>query len=220
MRQRSDGVETRKRILESACAVFVEKGFHDATIAEICRGAQTNTASVNYHFRDKESLYVEVWKHCARQAADLYPVDGGVPPGASAADRLRGHIGALLKRMTDTGRLGHFHRLHMKEMTNPTGLIDEVIKEIRQPYREQVRKVLRELLGPQATTRAVDLVEMSVIGQCIKARFGPEPKFLGPPPALTAAQVEQLVDHITRFSLAGLGAVRERLEAVVARSAG
>ena len=95
MRVRSDGVETRKRVLTAACAVFVEKGFRDATIAEICDRAGTNTASVNYHFRDKESLYVEVWRHTAQRAHALYPCDGNVPEDAPAEDRLRELSGAV-----------------------------------------------------------------------------------------------------------------------------
>ena len=32
---RKDGIETRERLLETACSVFAAKGFQDASIAEI-----------------------------------------------------------------------------------------------------------------------------------------------------------------------------------------
>jgi hypothetical protein len=57
--QRKGGVATRKKLLAAAGRVFAEKGYHDATIAEICRLAGTNIAAVNYHFSDKETLYLE-----------------------------------------------------------------------------------------------------------------------------------------------------------------
>ena len=56
--QRKGGVATRKRLLAAAGRVFKEKGYRGATIADICRLAQTNIAAVNYHFSDKETLYL------------------------------------------------------------------------------------------------------------------------------------------------------------------
>ena len=210
MRKRKDGIETRKRILEAATEVFATKGFRDATVAEICKRAQANAASVNYHFRDKESLYVEVWKHAAEQAIGRYPIDGGVSAKAPASERLRGHIHALVKRMTDSGHLGHFHRLHMMEMANPTGFIDAVIKRIRQPHRDQVLTALRELLGREAKKSNIELCELSIIGQCFAARHG---RGMRSPTAsraeLTKQEVEELAEHITRFSLAGIKTIRK-----------
>ena len=60
--QRKDGLETRQRLLEPASEVFAQKGFRDATIAEICREAGANVAAVNYHFGSKGELYVEAGK--------------------------------------------------------------------------------------------------------------------------------------------------------------
>ncbi len=60
--QRKGGVATRKRLLAAAGRVFKEKGYHGATIAEICRVAEANIAAVNYHFSDKETLYLEAMR--------------------------------------------------------------------------------------------------------------------------------------------------------------
>ena len=70
---------TKDRLLEAACTIFADKGFRDATVAEICEAANANIAAVNYYFGDKEKLYDEVW-HCAfSHATEAYPVDGGLP---------------------------------------------------------------------------------------------------------------------------------------------
>ena len=68
MRGRKDGIETRKRILDAACIVFSNKGFRDATIGDICKLAGSNSASVNYHFGDKESLYIETWRQAFQRS--------------------------------------------------------------------------------------------------------------------------------------------------------
>ncbi|MGA9754367.1 MAG: TetR family transcriptional regulator, partial [Desulfobaccales bacterium] len=52
--------ETRQRLLEAAGEVFAKKGFRNTTIREICRRARANLAAVNYHFGDKERLYLAV----------------------------------------------------------------------------------------------------------------------------------------------------------------
>jgi len=69
--------KTRNRLLTAASRIFAEKGFQEATIAEICEQAETNIASVNYHFRDKETLYLESWRFAFKRELNLYPPDGG-----------------------------------------------------------------------------------------------------------------------------------------------
>jgi len=58
--ERKGTQEKRRRLLEAAGEVFAEHGFKGATIQEISQRASANIASVNYHFRDKETLYHEV----------------------------------------------------------------------------------------------------------------------------------------------------------------
>jgi AcrR family transcriptional regulator len=212
MRHRSDGIETRKRILEAACEVFADKGFRDATVADICRRARTNTASVNYHFRDKQSLYVEAWTQAARRALELYPIDGGVPADAAAEQRLRGHIRATLQRMTDEGQLGQFHRLFRIELGNPTGLIDDLVKKLRKPLREHLMTVLRELLGPKASDQDVELCWMSVVGQCRMLLKGKRARWADFSEPMSRQQLDVFVEHITAFSLAGIRAMRQQIE--------
>ncbi len=79
---------TKARILEAAGGVFAAKGFESATIREICQLAGANLAAVNYHFGDKQRLYVEAVKHahCSRAQEIPLPVwDETTPP----AEKLR-----------------------------------------------------------------------------------------------------------------------------------
>ena len=113
---RKDGLETRGRLLDAACAVFSEKGFQDASIADICRGAGANVASVNYHFGSKDALYAEVWRHTFETFMQAYPLDGGLPGDAPAEQRLFARVHALLKRVFDDGRVGQCFRIALREM--------------------------------------------------------------------------------------------------------
>jgi AcrR family transcriptional regulator len=209
MKARKIGRDTSERILQSACSVFAEKGFRDATVAEICLRAGANQAAVNYHFSDKRSLYFAVWKHSAAEEARLYPLDGGVAADAEAEDRLRGIIGSLVRRLGDQGALGYFQKIKVMEMAMPTGIIWEVVREYREPFRDHLRRVIREMLGPGFSAAEIDRCERGIVAQCmvvkeaLRAPFCPEP-----PKPLSLREYELWTDHITRFSIAGIRSLR------------
>ncbi|MCX5769230.1 MAG: CerR family C-terminal domain-containing protein, partial [Candidatus Hydrogenedentes bacterium] len=66
----------------------------------------------------------------------------------------------------------------------------------------------RALMGPEATQRAVEWCEMSIISQCMIAAPGPRQE--GPRAifGLKPENLELLVEHIVRFSLAGVEAIK------------
>jgi AcrR family transcriptional regulator len=209
---RKDACETRRRLLEAAGEVFAAKGFWEATHAEICEKAKANTASVNYHFASKENLYVEAWRFAFHRSLSTHPLDGGVAPDAPAEERLHGRLLALMHRIADPDNR-EFDIVH-KEMANPTGLLAEAMQQLIEPMQRDMRSIIKELLGCAASDRQVCLCEMSLIGQC----FGPmlrlrharrTPDVPAPGPIPFDFTVEDLADHILRFSLAGIRGIRD-----------
>lgn len=65
---RSDGEQARARILDSAEALFAERGFHGTSVRDITEHAGVRLAAVNYHFVSKETLFRDVLQ---RRAAVL-----------------------------------------------------------------------------------------------------------------------------------------------------
>ena len=211
-KQRKDAQETRQRLLAAAVEVFADKGFWETTHAEICARAKVNTAAVNYHFGSKENLYVEAWKHSFERSIEAHPPDGGVAPGAPVGQRLRGRILAFMQRMADPNSC-EVEIMH-KEMANPTGLLTEALQQAVEPMRRDMRSVVQELLGDGVSEQQIHFCEMSLMGQC----FGPmlhlrharmAPGSPRPPGPSFEFGVEELADHITQFSLAGIRGVRE-----------
>ena len=88
MTNKSLSPETPERLMEAAGWVFAEKGFRNATIRDICKRAGANIAAVNYHFGDKEHLYIEVIKYAHRTLVK-YQTDLGLDDNASAEERLK-----------------------------------------------------------------------------------------------------------------------------------
>lgn len=216
MAKRKDGIQTRDRILTVACRVFAEKGYHDATVEEICTRAKTNIAAINYHFGSKDELYAQVWRRAFDAANAAYPPEGGLGPDAPTEERLRGTIYSLVGRGVDPGRIGHAGKLLLREMVTPTDVIKQVKHDALRPMHERMNNLMKELLGAEASGEQVLLCEMSIIHQCVGIGIR---LFTGRVPPYhqldltTDDLVETLTDHITRFSLAGLQAVREQIGA-------
>jgi AcrR family transcriptional regulator len=213
---RTDGQETRRQLLVSASEVFAARGFRDATIAEICRKAGANTAAANYHFGDKERLYVESWRFAFERTMQIYPPDGGVAGDAPAQERLRGRILAIMRRIVDPR--SHALDVVYKETANPTGLLNGAIQQALDPVFSGLTVIVRELLGPGATEQMVLLCLMSIRAQCFGPMMRERRRRLDSAGALLPGQdpvmedIEALADHVTQFSLAGIQAVRQQIE--------
>lgn len=210
---REDSARTRKSLLEAASVIFAEKGYRDATIAEICGLAGTNIAAVNYHFRNKETLYVEAWRSAFHESLKEHPPDGGVSDDAPPEERLRGHVAALLRRLADKNNREFW--FVQREFANPTGLLDEVMRKEIHPLQKRTETLVHELLGPQISETEAQFCEASIISQCINPMImkrKTKNKFAeneGPP---QINDIEAYADHVVKFSLAGIQAVRKSAE--------
>ena len=202
--------ETRLRLLEAAGEVFAEQGFHRATVRDICCRAEANIAAVNYHFGDKEKLYAAVLSHWLGEALRKFPPDGGLPPTAPAPERLQAFVRSWLFRMLGEGMPAWHGKLMAREMSEPTAAFDMVLAETVRPMSQRLHGLVGDLLGSRANDRVVRDCAMSIAGQCCFYRHAHEMiSRLYADHAQSPQDIERLADHITRFSLAGIAALRE-----------
>ncbi|MEC4747273.1 CerR family C-terminal domain-containing protein [Methylomicrobium sp. Wu6] len=199
---------TRNRLLTAACRIFAEKGFQEATIAEICEQAQTNIASVNYHFRDKETLYLESWRFAFTHELTRHPPDGGVAGDAAPEQRLAGRIYSLIQRVAD--RDGYSFAIMHKEMARPTRLLADILEKEIDPQRRQLFGLLRECLGQAADDRHLQYCHDSIMGQCFQLLRLKQIQHvrLQPDPPADLSDIKAYADHVVQFSLAGIEAIR------------
>lgn len=195
---------TRDRLLESAVEVFARKGFRDATIAEICQKAGANIASANYYFGDKTHLYAEAWRMSFEHLIARYPADGGIDSSAGIEERMRGRILSVLHRISHPQSYA-FDILH-KEMANPTGLLDVVIRDSVEPIRKGFLNLLRELVGEEVPEKRIWLCLRSVLAQCfdLLVTMRRKPVCRDTQELEWTRDIDGLADHILRFSLAGI----------------
>ncbi len=198
--------DTKDRILEAAGPIFAEKGFRSATIREICQVAQCNLAAVNYHFGDKERLYIESVKraHRARMQQQEMPA---WPPGTTAAEKLHAFVYSFLSRVLADDQASWHTQLMFRELSQPTAACAELVREYIRPHFALLQTILAELVPPETTEVERHKIGFSVIGQCVFYRVAqPIVRHL-----LSSQEYEQydparLAKHIARLTLASLGA--------------
>ena len=201
-------VETNDRLLQAAGEVFAESGFRRATVREICARAGANVAAVNYHFGDKAGLYAAVVKYGVSHALQKYPPDMGLPADGSATpeQRLRAFVRSFLFRLLEQGPYAWHGRVIMWELIEPSGILGELFPQLIRPLYQRLESIVRDFLGAAATPERIRLGCASVLGQCTFYRTAAEllahvqPGSVNP----STERIEALVDHVTRFSAAGL----------------
>jgi AcrR family transcriptional regulator len=198
--------DTASRVLNAAGPIFAEKGFQNATVREICSAAGVNLASVNYHFRDKERLYIETVKRAAQLRAQQVPMPQW-PAGTSTAEKLRSFIRTILTRMLDVEQSPWQVRLMQREVLQPTSACKELIEGYFRPHFELLQRILGEALPAETPSHKRWQIAFSIIGQCLHYRMAGNVVEL-----LIAREdlqkhfsTDQLAEHITQFSLAALG---------------
>lgn len=205
MKENRLATSTRSHILEAAGKIFAERGFRNATVREICGQAGVNVAAINYHFGGKEGLYTAVLKHWREVAYQKYPPDLGTDESSSPEDRLRAFIRSFVYRILKEGPPSWFGKLWVREFVEPTGALDIMIEEQILPSFQTLASIVRELLGPKADKKSVDLCTMSIVGQCLYFRNAtPVIARLRKKDHFTSAEINAIAEHIFRFSLAAL----------------
>lgn len=205
---RQGSARTRKRLLDAASQIFAEKGYREATIIEICERAGTNVAAVNYHFGNKETLYREAWRQSFCDSIKAHPPDGGVDRRAPVSSRLRGGIGAAVRRMTDKDNREFM--IVLKEVANPTGLLQEVIRSEIAPLRENIESLIGEFFGRNGTKEQVRYCAISIVAQCIiptLINMSEKQRDERTNHSWRIESIEEYVNHVVNFSLAAMGAI-------------
>jgi AcrR family transcriptional regulator len=198
--------DTRTKVLHAAGPVFAEKGFQAATVREICQEAGVNLASVNYHFRDKENLYLETVKHAHRYIAQLTPLPDW-SQSTSPEVRLLGFVRTMLTRMLGRERPSWSTRLMMREVLEPTGACRALAEEYMKPHFKILSGILQEMLPADAPSHVRTKTAFSIIGQCLYYRVAAEViGMIVPEEERTEHfQIDAIAEHIAGFTLRSLG---------------
>jgi TetR/AcrR family transcriptional regulator, regulator of cefoperazone and chloramphenicol sensitivity len=163
-KSRSDGVQSRERLLMSAMRLFAEQGFAKTSTREIALAAGTNVASISYYFGDKAGLY-----RAAFTEPSPHP-----PENAAFADvsrTLREQLLDFYNHLLGPLKQGDMARLCMRlwyrEMLEPTGIWNEEIDRDIRPAHAGLMMVLGRHLGIAEHDDDLSRLAFSIVGLAV-----------------------------------------------------
>ncbi len=200
-----NGGDTRQAILQAAGQVFADRGYRATTVREICDKAGANIAAVNYHFGDKQRLYMEVIRLALRESDQKYPYSLGLPSPSTPVQRLHNFVRVMLMRVFDKGAASWSDKLVLIEMIEPTGAMDLMVDESFRPMANVLAEIITGLAGKPVPVVLVQQMGCSIVSQCVfylhcrsvVCRLFPEQTY-------DLSAVESLAQHITEFTLGGI----------------
>jgi AcrR family transcriptional regulator len=200
---------TRERILDRAEALFAQKGYRAVSVREITSAAECNLAAVNYHFGNKENLYLEVfrsrWVPRAIRVQESFRKSLARQGSLSEAKVVRALAQAFVDGpLSDDERLRH-SQLMTREMTKPTKAFKHVAEQVIQPFFKEVSDQLDSVLSNKVGEEQMLLNIFSIFAMVLYFNFARVAVS-----RLTGRKYDStfralLVEQITQFSLRGLG---------------
>ena len=197
---RPDGEATRARILEAAGELFAAHGY--AASKAIAARAEVDLASINYHFGSRSGFYQAVLAEAHRRLMDVADLQrlaqkpardgqaarGDRPPGRERAERR----GELAHQRADGGILApssHIQVLFESEIPRKIAVVMAIASDISGIPQDD--PALQRCLLHRAPPAAADRPAR-------RSR---------PVQAMLRMPAETLVDHLSRFAIAGLEAI-------------
>jgi len=201
---------SKERILQEAEALFAERGFYAVTIREITQAARCNLAAVNYHFGNKQNLYMEVfrclWKPRAKRILARFE-SVLAQRELTLQDIVHAVAEAFIKGpLSDEERLRHF-QLMVREMARPTEAFEMVIGDVIGPFQRKLAELIRPFMAREMGQVALLLYIQSIISMVIHFNFARNPVMRITGMEYDAQFKDELVDHVVQFSLSGLNGV-------------
>ena len=215
---------TKDRLLEAAEHLFASRGFDEVSIRELAAAAGVNIAAVNYHFQGKENLFHEV---CARrfsaqrdrtlQALEALQKESNPPPTLAMVIRtlVNEYLEGTLAADGGPGFLMAVSReLHEPEACDRGAMFKNMIQPVFSSFSSALQNV-----APQLDPDQMTWIIASIVGQIPhfimrwvkKEAMDPQNEtygimlrifpVLGEP---LPVYIEQVTDHITRFTTAAI----------------
>jgi AcrR family transcriptional regulator len=193
---------TRKAIVEAAMRGFAVKGFAGTGTREIAASAETNVASIAYHFGGKEGLRTACAEHVVGLLGAVLEqaLRGELPEDPVAA---RAVLTALVRRVVSFMLLDPQARLVatfiLRELSEPSPALDLIYERLFEQVHRRACAIWGVATGRQPESPPVRLAVFAMIGQIVYFNFArPVVERRMDWPSLGPAEVEAVADTITR----------------------
>jgi AcrR family transcriptional regulator len=196
---------TRHSIIKAAVDLFAEKGFEGTSVREIVAKARVNQAAINYHFKGKDGLYLEILKTAFAKLTEHAGFDAENLKSLSREEALRSFVYQQLRPLLFRDEMSRYIRMFAWESGHPTKVFRKFIAANSASYLTAAVDIVRQFLPPGTQKRAALCGAIWLMGQCSVFVRNRE-LFAQVPFNITIDEpfVDELTELITRLAIGGL----------------
>ena len=196
---------TRGSIIKAAVHLFAEKGFQGASVRDIVVKARVNQAAINYHFKGKDGLYLEVLKTALEKLTEHAGSEPEKLKSLSREEALRSFVYQQLRPLLFRDEMSRYIRLFAWESAHPSKIFLKFMATNTGSYLTTAVDIVRQFLPPDTQKRASLCVAIWLMGQCsifVRNRelFAHEPFSITTDETFT----DELTELVTRLAIGGL----------------
>lgn len=196
---RSDGEDTRLRLLRAALQLFSERGFAQTSVRAIAEAAGTNVAAIAYHFGDKARLYTATFYEPFGSGSDLIPVFAD--PALTLPEALHRYFTGFLEPLKHDDLVTQSLRLHVRELLDPTHVWPELMeRECRAPHMALVQVLCRHM-GLEAADDDMHRLAFTLAGFVMQLWTQRDPLQVIAPQLAQPQAVDAWVERLTGYAL-------------------
>lgn len=191
--------------MKAAVALFAERGYDGTSVRAIVSKARVNQAAINYHFKGKEGLYLEVLKVAFEGYLRLDNFDPERLKDMPREEALRSFLRQQLQPLLARNEMNHYIRIFAWENVRPSKALRSFVTTGAMPFLESATDLVRRFLPPGTSDQDAMCAAISLMGQCSIFVRNRE-QFAQPPFNLKIdeAFVDRLTDFISALALKGL----------------
>jgi AcrR family transcriptional regulator len=134
-------MSTKDKIIEAAEEIFANYHYEHATVKMICDRANVNIASVNYHFRCKKELYLDVLEVMHQRINSkekaLYTLEVQ-EKSQEGWERYVTELTGIMLSNPDSADLKNWHKIIFRELNTPSEAFDEIYLRYCLPVLEHI----------------------------------------------------------------------------------
>jgi AcrR family transcriptional regulator len=204
--------EAQKRLLDAAEELFAKHGLDGTSIRDITTMANCNLASINYYFGDKQELYEELFRQrlCEMRDARIAGIKAVMASrGKPTLEKLfRAYSVDFLKPFSDPQRSQRLMQLFFRELAEQRLPKNMFLEEMAAPVTTAMEDAIA-VFCPNLNKHDAQMSVLSITGQLVHI-MQVMVLFEGAQGhSITSIDIDDAIDHIVKFSAAGIRAFAE-----------
>lgn len=207
------GETVRQRLMDAGEELFATKGFAETSIRDVTTAAECNIAAVNYYFNSKEKLYQAVFERHFETLREvrlqwIYKAMAQGAANLTLEAVVRAFAWGFLEPLLHPEKGPRLIRLMMREWIHPKLPAGMFWEQTIQPVRAAMVGAIR-MACPELSEQDAVICVHSIVGQLVHHSIDlPTIQGQGAPAqaAMSHEQLDPVVEHVVRFSAAGIRA--------------